>query len=134
MPNAVVAQLDARPAGTGNIQIEPLPPMRSTLTFVTSHSLPLRLLRLKARIGAVAVLTVFGSRLVEEYRHAFDVAKQLVTVAAAHVLVRAFQRERCFFVIEERRFPFRRVVAVDARSRAFSLGKLAAMNIQMAVF
>lgn len=83
---------------------------------------------------AVASGTVFRRRLVEENCLGRNDPRQFVAVSAAHVLMRAAQRElRSFFVIEERWLPFRAVVALRTAGNV-PLCKLLAMDIFMAVF
>ena len=72
--------------------------------------------------------------LVEEHRFAFKLALVLVAARAGHILVQPLQRELgALVVIEERGFPFRRVMAVHARRHA-GLLKLLAMRVFVASF
>jgi len=70
---------------------------------------------------------------VEENGFVGDDFVQFVTISTLDVLVRATQGERGpLFVIEQRGFPFRAVVAVGARS-SFPFGKLLSVDVLMAV-
>lgn len=72
--------------------------------------------------------------LVEDHRFTLDDSRQLVTIAAANVLVSPAQRElRPLVVIEQRWLPSNAVVTGGAMSR-FALGELLAMYILVAVF
>src|ERR1700675_5188694 len=83
-------------------------------------------------ISAVAVLAVFGSGFLEEHLLAFEVAKSFMAIIAAHVLVRAREREGGpFIVVESRGLPPCAIVAIGA-GRDVSLGELAAMGVGMA--
>ena len=63
----------------------------------------------------MAVLALPGRVLVEEDLLSLEVAVVLVAPGAGHVLMQALQwKLRALVVIEVRRFPFGRVVAVDA--------------------
>ena len=56
---------------------------------------------------------------VEEHCICGDKFRQLVAIAAAHILVRPSQREfRSPFMVEERRFPLHAVMALDAARTA----------------
>ena len=79
----------------------------------------------------MAVLALPGRVLVEEDLLSLEVAVVLVAPGAGHVLMQALQwKLRALVVIEVRRFPFGRVVTVDARRGAI-LDKLLTVNILM---
>lgn len=74
-----------------------------------------------------------GSGLVEQYLPGRNRPDQLVAGLATNILVDALERERrpCV-VVEQRRFPFRAVVAFPAR-RGLPLGELPAVDIFVTV-
>ena len=57
---------------------------------------------------------LLGCRFVEKDRFGLHHFSQLVTLAAAYVLVCAAQRKRSLLVVEKRRFPLHAVVAFRA--------------------
>jgi len=82
----------------------------------------------------VASLALFRRRLVEKHLLAFDHPKLFVTSCTADVFVQTLQGERSsLVVVEQRRFPLRGVVTVDASCDGV-LRELLAVNILVAVF
>jgi hypothetical protein len=75
---------------------------------------------------------VLRRRLVEENGLARNRLCQLVALGAPYVLMSASQREYRFFVIKQRRFPLRTVVALSA-PRHVALRELLPMYVLMAV-
>lgn len=81
----------------------------------------------------MAVFAILQRRFVVEDLFTLEILEQLVTAAAAHILVSARECElRPLVVIESRGLPLGRVVAVGARSDV-CLGKLAAVRISVAL-
>ena len=77
--------------------------------------------------------TILWCGLVEEDGFCTDDLRQLVTLHAAHILVRPAQRERSpLLMIEQRRLPLHAVVAFGAASDV-RLRKLLAVNILVAI-
>ena len=76
--------------------------------------------------------TLFGSGKVKKHLLALNLAAILVARPAVHLLVRPFQRERGVFVIEQRRLPFGRVVALLAARVGAVARKLERVYILMA--
>src|SRR5215469_7906340 len=75
-----------------------------------------------------------GRRLVEEHCLRFHWPRQLVTVSAAHILMRAPQREwSSLVVIKQRRFPPGTVVT-PLTTCHIRVGELLAVDVLMAVF
>lgn len=82
----------------------------------------------------MAGFTFFRCGFVEENRLAGDELRELVTISAANILVRAAQwKIRPPIVIEKRGSPLYGVVAVGAVGD-FALGKLLAVNVLVAIF
>lgn len=80
----------------------------------------------------MASSTLFGSGKVKQHLLALNRAEILVTGAALHLLVRPFQRERGLFMIEQRRLPLGRVVALLTARVGTVARELARVNILMA--
>lgn len=76
--------------------------------------------------------TLLGSWLIEEYLLVIHGFKQSMTPLAANILVDSFERQRRLAVIEKRRLPLVRVVAVGA-VRVPCFGELRRMRIFVAV-
>jgi len=74
-----------------------------------------------------------GRRLIEQDGLVGNGANIRVAGGAAHVLVRALQRERGLLMIEQGRPPLRAGVALGAAGDV-RLGKLPAMNVRMTFF
>lgn len=87
---------------------------------------------LRRNIRAVARCAFARSRHVEQDFITVDESNLLMTLPARNVDVRALQREHRLLVIEQRRPPLRRVVALHATRRS-RLRKLPAVRIAMAV-
>ena len=82
----------------------------------------------------MAGFTLLRRGRVEEHRLAGDKFRQLMAISAADILMGAAQREiRPPVVVEERGLPLHRIVAVGAVGD-FSLGKLLAVDIFVAIF
>lgn len=76
---------------------------------------------------------VFRRGLIEKNRLRADHLRQLVTVCAAHILMRPAQRERRpLLMIEQRRLPFHAVVALDTAGNV-GLRKLLSVDIFVAI-
>lgn len=81
----------------------------------------------------MARCTIFGRRFIEEYGLGTDKLYQLMTICAAHILMRAPQGKRgAFFVVEKRRLPFHAVVTFGAAGNV-GHGKLLPMHVFVAV-
>src|SRR5215475_6804644 len=75
---------------------------------------------------------LLGSGKVKQHLLGINLAEILVAGAARHLLVCAFQRERGLFVIERRRLPLGRVVALLAARIGPVARELARVHILMA--
>lgn len=88
-------------------------------------------LRSLGDIGPVAGFTGDRRGLVEENVLTVHLFLELVAIGAGNAFMAAFERERCFLVIEEGGFPFVAVVAGGAV--VFLVGELLAVRILVAV-
>ena len=75
---------------------------------------------------------LLGCRFVEKDGFGLHHLRQLVTLAAAYVLVCAAQRKRSLLVVEKRRFPLHAVVAFRA-ARDLPLGELLSVDVLVAI-
>ena len=82
--------------------------------------------------GPMAGRALLGRRFVEKDRFGLDHFSQLVTFAAAYVLVCAAQRKRSLLVVEKRRFPLHAVVAFRA-ARDLPFGELLSVDVFVAI-
>lgn len=75
---------------------------------------------------------VLGRWFVEKDRSGLHHLRQLVTLAAAYVLVCAAQRKRGLLVVEKRRFPLHAVVAFRT-ARDLPFGELLSVDVFVAI-
>lgn len=98
-------------------------------------ALPPRKSDLKARglRRSVAINAARRRGFVKENALVFYEPDVRVARGTAHIFVCALERKRCFLVIEQRRSPFRAVVALGATGDV-SLGELSAVDVGVAFF
>ena len=78
--------------------------------------------------------TFFRCGFIEEHGFFGDKLRQLVTIAATHILVRPAKREfGSLFMVKERGFPLHGGMAVNA-VRNLPLGKLFSVDVGVAIF